>query len=89
MGSVRAVHEFDHVVCEVVDDGHAQARGRSAQDAAAGNLFGRKASAGAAVDGRAVARVRCARGMEFGARAKAGIGEAGVLQLMQSTLVQV
>ena len=79
MGSVRAVHEFDYVAGEVVDVGHTQARGRSAQDAAAGNLLGRKASAGAAVDGRAVARVRRARGVEFGARAKAGIGEAGVL----------
>ena len=75
----RAVHEFDYVAGEVVDVGHTQARGRSAQDAAAGNLLGRKASAGAAIDGRAVARVRRARGVEFGARAKAGIGEAGVL----------
>ena len=89
MGTIRAVHKFDHIVCEVVDGGHAQARGRSAQDAAAGNLLGRKASAGAAIDGRAVAGVRCARGVELGARAKAGVGEAGVLQLVQGVLVQV
>ena len=89
MGSIRAVHEFDHIVCEVVDGGYAQARGRSAQSAAAGNLLGRKVSAGAAVDGRAVARVRRARGVEFGTRAKTGIGEAGVLQLTQGVLVQI
>ena len=89
MGSVRAVNEFDHVVCEVVDGGHAQACGRGAQGAAAGNLLGRKASAGAAVDGRAVAGVRRARGVEFGTRAKTGIGEAGVLQLAQGVLVQI
>ena len=53
------------------------------------DLFGRKASAGAAVDGRAVAGVRRAGGVELGARAKAGIGEAGVLQLVQGALVQV
>ena len=89
MGPVRAVHEFDHIVCEVIDGGHAQTRGRGAQGAAAGNLFGRKASAGAAVDGRAVAGVRRARGVELGTRAKAGVGEAGVLQLAQGALVQV
>ena len=89
MGPVRAVHKFDHVVCEVVDGGHAQTCGRGAQGAAAGHLLGRKTSAGATVDGRAVARVRCARGVELGARTKAGIGEAGVLQLAQGVLVQV
>ena len=89
MGSVRAVNEFDHVAGEVVGGGHTQARGGSAQGAAAGNLLGRKASAGAAVDGRAVAGVRRACGVELGARAKAGIGEAGVLQLVQGVLVQV
>ncbi len=52
-------------------------------------LFGRKASAGAAVDGRAVAGVRRARSVELGTRAKAGVGEAGVLQLAQGALVQV
>ena len=89
MGPVRAVNEFDYVAREVVDGGHAQARGRSTQGTAAGDLFGRKASAGAAVDGRAVAGVRRARGVELGARAKAGVGEAGVLQLAQGALVQV
>ena len=84
MGTIRAVHKFDHIVCEVVDGGHAQARGRGAQGTAAGDLFGRKPSAGATIDGRAVAR-----GVEFGARAKAGVGEAGVLQLVQGVLVQV
>ena len=79
MGSVRAVHEFDHVAGEVVDGGHAQARGRSAQGTAAGDFFGRKASAGATVDGCAVAGMRRARGVELGTRAKAGIGEADVL----------
>lgn len=89
MGPVRAVHEFDHVVCEVIYGGHAQTCGRGAQGTAASDLFGRKPSAGAAVDGRAVAGVRCACGVELGARAKAGIGEAGVLQLVQGALVQV
>ena len=89
MGAVRAVHEFDHVVCEVIYGGHAQTRGRGAQSAAAGDFFGRKVSAGAAVDGRAIAGMRRARGVELGARAKAGIGEAGVLQLVQGALVQV
>ena len=89
LGTIRAVHEFDHIVCEVVDGGHAQARGRSAQNAAAGNLLGRKASAGAAIDRRAVAGMRRARGVELGARAKAGVGEAGVLQPAQGALVQI
>lgn len=89
MGSVRAVHEFDHVAGEVVDGGHAQARGRSTQGTAAGDFISRKTSAGAAVDGRAVAGVRRARGVEFGTRAKTGIGEAGVLQLAQGVLVQI
>ncbi len=89
MGPVRAVHEFDHVAREVVDAGHAQARGRSAQNAAVGNLLGRKASAGAAIDRHAVAGMRCARGVELGARAKAGVGEAGVLQPAQGALVQI
>ena len=89
LGAIRAVHEFNHIVCEVVDGRHAQARGRSAQDAATGNLLDRKVSAGAAVDGRAVAGVRRARGVEFGTRAKTGIGEAGVLQLAQGVLVQI
>ena len=89
MGTVRAVHEFDHVVCEVIDGGHAQARGRGAQGTAAGYFFGRKSAASAAVDGRAVAGVRRTRGVELGARAKAGIGEAGVLQLAQGAFVQV
>ena len=89
MGPVRAVHEFDHVVCKVIDGGHAQTSGRGAQSAAAGDFFGRKVSAGAAVDGRAVAGMRRACGVEFGAGAKAGIGETGVLQLAQGALVQV
>ena len=89
LGSVRAVHEFDHVAGEVVDGGHAQARGRSTQGTAAGDFISRKTSAGAAVDGRAVAGVRRARGVEFGTRAKTGIGEAGVLQLAQGVLVQI
>ena len=89
MGAVRAVDKLDHVVREVVDGGHVQACGRGAQGAAAGDFFGRKTSTGAAVDGRAIAGVRCARGVELGARAKAGVGKAGVLQLVQGGLVQV
>ena len=89
LGAIRTVHKLDYIVCKVVDGGHAQARGRGAQGAATGDLLGRKTSAGAAIDGCAVAGVRRARGMELGARAKAGIGEADVLQLAQGGLVQV
>ena len=75
--------------CGVVRIGYAQAQRRRADLLPLFDLLRGQVAARACIHGRAVACVRCAGGVELGARAEAGVGEAVRVKLGGRLPVQV
>lgn len=73
----------------VIRAGNHKAERRGAHSGASRDLLGGEASAGARVDGRAVARVGRARGVELGACAEARVEQSRVAELLEGGLIRL